>query len=185
MSKQQSTPTEMPLDKATPISTISKDLEQITDEQLEAKLDQIFHEEEQSPKIARLINGARNAVKTLWRANLGAAILLEKNSVTLFSHLVEEGAQFQNRAKDEVGKTMGAVKKSALGAKNKATGKIHNFEHKIDTGVNNTLHWIGVPSRNDFESLTGKVNELSESLTTLTQQLRQPLEQEQPEQQEH
>ena len=59
---------------------------------------------------------------------------------------------------------------------NIATGKIHNIEHKIDKRVNDTLHWIGVPSRNDFENLTSRVNELSESVTTLVQQLKQSID---------
>ena len=116
------------------------------------------------PKIPSLLNKARGAANTLWLANLGAASLLEKNSVRLFNNLVQEGKDIQEITK---------------GARAKVSGKVHFLENRFDTKVNNTLHWFGVPSRNDFDQLAEKVQKLSDSLTDLTQQLRESLEVEQ------
>jgi poly(hydroxyalkanoate) granule-associated protein len=108
----------------------------------------------------------------LWRANLGAAVLAGRNIQAGFDRLVDEGVAFQKAQKRKKNKRHTAKGKVETGVRSNAVARIHDIENQIDRGVNNTLHWIGMPSRKDFSEMSDKVNQLSESLDTLTTQLR-------------
>lgn len=172
MAKQQSnTVEESPLIKKT------APLDAAVDDNISDKVLSGYQEEPASSfKLPRLIKRVRTAAKTLWRANVGAVILVEANATQLFKRLVEEGEAFQNSSQKEGDVNAGNAAASVSNIKLRTVDRIHKIEHKIDSGVNHTLHWLGMPSRHDFIEMSDKVNDLTESLTILTQQLKQSVD---------
>ena len=134
----------------------------------------------QEPKLALALAEAKKAASLLWRANLGAAALIEENATQIFNNLVDKGTALQNRTDGEgrvgrIGRKMGTAKQSMQDVKNKASGKIHSIEVKIDKKVKDTLNWIGLPNRYDIEDLTGRVNDLSSSVESMVDEIHKTI----------
>ncbi len=114
--------------------------------------------------------------RTVWRATLGAAVTVEHRTARFFNRMVEKGARYQSqRARDHSGDDQAHSADTA--ARPSAVERLQHLEHSIedrlDKGRDNTLHWMGVPSRKDFAALEQKIEELTRALEEVQAQ-RQP-----------
>ena len=116
-----------------------------------------------------VVSGLGYFAQKAWQAGLGAAIIGERKAASLLGVCIKEGESYQQRAADQ----LHGVKESAQQVKQKASGKIHRLEQKIDHGLDNTLHRFGVPTHTDFKQLNDLVNDLSVSVSELAIQLRE------------
>ena len=160
-------------DISSTVTTKNKEAEKLEASTIQTENDS--SEASSDVKTPRLIKRLGGAANTLWQANLGAAIIIEAQAEKIFKTLVAEGKAYQNPPRSDDSNDKVHVIPSASEVKDIAFKKIHNIEHKIDRGVNNTLHWIGIPSRNDFMEMSSQVSDLSESLAILTRQLKENL----------
>lgn len=136
--------------------------------------------EDQSLKFER----SRKIAKTLWQGLLGTAITVEHRTAKMFKRLVEKGARFQYhnqyvQAQTELkdGDIENPQTTEKVTTKLRAVDRMHSIEHSIentlDKGRSNTLHWIGVPSRDDIGEINAQVKILTEKVNSLEEQLRQ------------
>ncbi|MEE8057261.1 MAG: phasin family protein [Pseudomonadales bacterium] len=117
----------------------------------------------------------RTVARTLWQACLGAAVTLEHRTAKYFNHLAAKGARFQYHSKVQeksASQQTDGLEKPARG-KLWSVDRMHDIEQSLDKGRNNTLHWIGVSSRNDLSAMSKRVDELTEKIQQMEQQLRQ------------
>ena len=122
----------------------------------------------------------RSIARKVWQASLGAAVTVEHRTINYFNHLVEKGAHFQHHA-DKNSSTEGNIQPEKTGESRSATlravNKIHDIEHSIEHGLDkgrmNTLHWIGISSRNELSALNSKVDELTLEVKALREKLHQ------------
>lgn len=136
--------------------------------------------EEQQEMQGLRFERTRDTARKLWQASLGAAVTLEHRSIKYFNQLVEKGAKFQYLTSEnqsaagdsETGKTS-RTRSATLRAVDKMHDIEHSIEHGLDKGRANTLHWIGVSSRNELSELSKKVESLEVEVKDLQQQLRQ------------
>ncbi len=117
--------------------------------------------------LSKLWRGTVN----VWHAGLGAAIKTEQQARKLFNHLSEEGRSFQKQTRGDVHKTVDTVKETAGDVKPRAVDTMHNIEHSLDKGVNNTIHWMGMTSRKDYQALNAKVDSLQEAVENLIERV--------------
>ena len=96
----------------------------------------------------------------IWLAGLGALATAEEEGGKLFKNLVEKGQGFEDRGKEQVDKARGAV----TGVKTVAESYWETFERTLDDRVTGVLHRIGVPTKDEIESLTRKVEDLTEAI---------------------
>ncbi len=153
--------------KAKEKETITEQPQQAEEElEINSHQDTSSEPEEQSLRFER----SRNLAKTLWQATLGTAITLEQRGAKAFNRLVDKGAKFQGQ-NNQVKSTHTGENTSEKSAKLRAVDRIHDLENKIehglDRGRNNTLHWIGVPNREDFETLNQQLKVLTEKVEML------------------
>lgn len=99
----------------------------------------------------------------VWLAGLGAVAVAEEEGGKLFKTLVEKGHTLEGRGKDQVEKAMGTVS----GVKTVAESYWDTLERTVDEKVTAVLHRIGVPTKDELERLSKKVQDLTVSIEKL------------------
>jgi poly(hydroxyalkanoate) granule-associated protein len=100
----------------------------------------------------------------IWLAGLGAVAMAQEGSGKLFKNLVEKGEGFEKVGKDKVDQAKGAVS----GVKVVAESYWETFERTLDDKVTAVIHRIGVPTKDEIDTLTERV----EALTAAIEKLR-------------
>jgi poly(hydroxyalkanoate) granule-associated protein len=96
----------------------------------------------------------------VWLAGLGALALAEEEGGKLFSSLVDRGEDLEKKGKQQVDKARGAV----TGVKTVAESYWDTFERTLDDKVTGVIHRVGVPTKDEIETLTAKVEDLTAAI---------------------
>jgi poly(hydroxyalkanoate) granule-associated protein len=121
-------------------------------------------------KSKKLQNDLIDSAHKVWLAGLGAVAMAEEEGSKFFSNLVEQGEQVEKKVgkkgKDEVEKAKGTV----VGMKTVAESYWETFGRTIDDQVTAVIHRIGVPTKDEIEVLTKKVEDLTVAVDKLRSQ---------------
>ena len=93
----------------------------------------------------------------IWLAGLGALAKAEEEGTKVFHNLVEAGEQFEARGK----KRFTLVKGKVQEARDAAEKEIEKLGETLDDKVANAVQKLGVPSRDEIQRLTKRVEELT------------------------
>ena len=99
----------------------------------------------------------------IWLAGLGALAVAEEEGSKLFKSLVERGEDIESRGKEHVEKAKGAVN----GVKVVAESYWETFERTIDDKISGVIKSIGVPSKDEIDSLSQRVEELTKAVAKI------------------
>lgn len=99
----------------------------------------------------------KESVHKIWLAGLGALAAAEEEGAKVFNSLVERGEVYESRGKKELTK----VKERVEGAIGKAESSWEKLGDSFDAKVAGTVERMGVPSREELETLTRRVEELT------------------------
>ena len=116
-----------------------------------------------------LANAVRSSAQQIWQAGLGAFAKAQEEGGRVFSKLVKEGTQFQQRAEDKVADVSDSVGKLADGVGKHASGSWDKLEHVFEERVARALATIGVPTQHDIVALHAKLDALSAQVAALSQ----------------
>ena len=100
----------------------------------------------------------------IWLAGLGAVATAQEEGGKLFKNLVTKGENFEKAGKAKVDQAVGAVS----GVKVVAESYWETFERTLDDKVTAVIHRIGVPTKDEIDTLTDRV----ETLTAAIEKLR-------------
>jgi len=100
----------------------------------------------------------------IWLAGLGAVATAQEEGGKLFKNLVEKGEDFEKVGKNKVDQAKGAVS----GVRVVAESYWETFERTLDEKVTAVIHRIGVPTKDEIDTLTVRV----EALTSAVEKLR-------------
>ena len=114
-------------------------------------------------KTKELQNDIMESAHKVWLAGLGAVAMAEQEGGKLFSNLVEKGGKLEKKGKEEVEKAKGTVS----GMKTVAESYWDTFGRTIDDQVTAVIHRIGVPTKDEIETLTQKVEQLTVAVDNL------------------
>lgn len=89
------------------------------------------------------------SVRNVWLAGLGAAFLAQEEGTKMFDTLVHKGEKVQKDATE------------------KASTAWDKVSHRFDSQVAESLHRIGVPTREEIATLTRRVDALIASVDKL------------------
>jgi poly(hydroxyalkanoate) granule-associated protein len=107
----------------------------------------------------------------IWLAGLGAVATAQEEGGKLFKNLVEKGEDFEKAGKNRVEQAKGAVS----GVKVVAESYWDTFERTLDDKVTAVIHRIGVPTKDEIDTLTERVESLTASIEKLrTKQTPKP-----------
>ncbi|HRC84807.1 MAG TPA: phasin family protein [Thermoanaerobaculia bacterium] len=98
----------------------------------------------------------KNSAHKIWLAGLGALATAEEEGGKIFKKLVEKGETLESRGKE-----------GFESAKEKVSNVWEDVESRVDEKVTAALHRIGVPTREEIQKLSKKVEDLSKKIEQL------------------
>ena len=137
-------------------------------------------EQESNEQLKKLAEGATSAVRSVWLAALGVPSAAMESGGELFHYLVERGEKTESQGKEHlksVSESAGRAAKSVSSTVgetirdigDKARSVAGKGEEAFDQKVADTLKAMGVPTKEDLQSLRQRVDEIAEKLDKLEQ----------------
>jgi poly(hydroxyalkanoate) granule-associated protein len=114
-------------------------------------------------KTKELQGDLMESAHKIWLAGLGALAFAEQEGGKMFKNLVEKGEDFETKGKVQVEKARGAV----AGVKTVAESYWDTFGRTVDEKMTAVIHRIGVPTKDEIETLTRKVEDLTKAIEKL------------------
>ena len=115
-----------------------------------------------------LANAVRSSAQQIWQAGLGAFAKAQEEGGRVFSRLVKEGTEFQQRAESKVAGVSDSVGKLADGVGKQASGSWDKLEQVFEERVARALATIGVPTRQEIGALHAKIDALQQQVLALS-----------------
>ncbi len=104
----------------------------------------------------------RDSAQQIWLAGLGAFVKAQQEGSKVFEALVKEGEAVQ-------AKTRKVAEEKVVELTGKATGTWDKLEQVFEDRVARALHSLGVPTKQDIQTLSKRVAELTEVVQKLTE----------------
>ena len=104
----------------------------------------------------------KDSAQQIWLAGLGAFAKAQQEGSKVFEALVKEGEALQ-------AKTRKVAEDKVVEISGKASGTWDKLEQVFEDRVARALHSLGVPTRQDIQTLTKRVAELTEAVQKLTE----------------
>ncbi|MGE8496686.1 MAG: phasin family protein [Pseudomonas sp.] len=117
---------------------------------------------------ATVLTDVKGYARKIWLAGLGAYAKAGQEGAGYFKELVKTGEGVEQKGKKLVNEQVeaansqiGSVKNTVIGVKGKVDVQLDKIEKAFDTRVASALNRIGIPSKQDVEILSAKLDELS------------------------
>ncbi len=115
------------------------------------------------------------AMNQVWLAGLGAMSKARQGAPLMLQELIAEGARVQADTRDSAEKMLGGlmgdvkatIDSSVKQVRSQAGDALDNLEQMFQTRVHRALAQLGVPSAEDVEQLSHKVEQLNSSISRL------------------
>ncbi|MCB1049884.1 MAG: phasin family protein [Acidobacteria bacterium] len=107
-------------------------------------------------KKEKIQSEIKESAQKIWLAGLGALAIAEEEGSKIFKTLVEKGETFESTAREK----MTNVKSKVNESKAKVEEKVDKMEEMVNKNVSSVLGKMGVPTRDEINQLTKKVEEL-------------------------
>ena len=114
-------------------------------------------------KNKEIQNDIMESAHKVWLAGLGAVAMAEQEGGKFFSNLLEKGQKLEGKSKKQVEKAKGTVS----GMKTVAESYWETFGRTVDDQMTAVIHRIGVPTKDEIETLTKKVEDLTVAVDNL------------------
>jgi poly(hydroxyalkanoate) granule-associated protein len=114
-------------------------------------------------KSKEVQNDIMESAHKVWLAGLGAVAIAEQQGGKFFANLVDEGQKLEKKSKAKVEKAKGTVS----GMKTVAESYWETFGRTVDDQMTAVIHRIGVPTKDEIEALTKKVEDLTVAVDNL------------------
>ena len=114
-------------------------------------------------KAKELQNDIMDSAHKVWLAGLGAVSVAEQKGGEFFQELIDKGQKLESRSKKEMEKAKGTMS----GVKTVAESYWETFGRTLDDKMTSVIHRIGVPTKDEIETLTKKVEDLTASIDKL------------------
>lgn len=102
----------------------------------------------------QMASAVRDSAQQIWLAGLGAFAKAQAGGTKVFEALVKEGESLQSRTKE-------AAAEKVTEMTSRATGTWDRLEQVFEDRVARALHSLGVPTKQDVQTLTRRVHELT------------------------
>lgn len=109
----------------------------------------------------------RESVHKVWLASLGALSVAEEEGGRFFTSLVDKGGEIEARGKARIDKATDTVTGKVKDAKEMAGDTFDRLGKNLDEQVAETLGRLGVPTRDEIQKLTQRVEELNGKMDRL------------------
>ena len=132
--------------------------------------------DETADKAGTVLSDVKVYARKIWLAGLGAYAKAGQEGAEYFKELVKNGENVEQQGKKLINEQVEAansqldsVKTNVSSVKGKVEGRLDKIEKAFDTRVASALNRIGIPSKQDIEVLSAKLDELSALLEQVAQ----------------
>ncbi len=101
-----------------------------------------------------------DSANQIWLAGLGAFAKTQEEGSKVFESLVKEGEKIEGRTRKAANDKVEEVLEKVEEAKEKATEQLDKLEHVFQERVARTLNSLGVPSKDDIQEITSRIEKL-------------------------
>ncbi len=108
-----------------------------------------------------------DSAQQVWLAGLGALAKAQEEGGRAFESLVEAGEELEIRTRDLARQAADEVKERTRSAGESAQENADRFEQVLEKRLAKSLDKFGVPSKDQFDALSQRLDELAESVETL------------------
>jgi poly(hydroxyalkanoate) granule-associated protein len=122
-------------------------------------------------QVKKLQHEVRDNAHKAWLFGLGTYSWIEEEGKDLmgdgkkwFDELVERGRTMETRSKKEVDKVRKEAKKEVDTLRTRVEKSVEGIGDQVDKRVTEVLHKMGIPTRNEIQTLTRRVEELTARL---------------------
>lgn len=109
----------------------------------------------------------RESANRIWLAGLGAYAKTQEEGEKLFQSLVKEGEKVEKQAKKIAEARFEEAKGKVVEFRGKASQQFDRLEELFQERVAQVLNRLGVPTQEDIQELTKRVEALNESIMAL------------------
>lgn len=109
----------------------------------------------------------RDSAHKIWLAGLGAVSTAGEKGSTWFQQLVEKGEGLEARGKKNMDKAMDDLETSAKKARKRVENTVDDLWERLDERFTEAMHRFGVPTRDEIQALTRRVEELNHKVDEL------------------
>ncbi len=113
-------------------------------------------------KEKQLSQGVMDSAHQIWLAGLGAFAKTQDEGGKFFDGLVQEGREIENRSKKTANDTVQDIK-------GKASSTLDRLEQVFEDRVSRALGRLGVPTNDDIQALSKRIEELTGGVEALAQ----------------
>ncbi len=114
-----------------------------------------------------IIANIRESANHIWLAGLGAYAKTQEEGEKLFQSLVKEGEKVEKKAKKIAEARFEEAKGKVVEFRGKASQQFDRLEELFQERVAQVLNRLGVPTQEDIQELTKRVEALNESIMAL------------------
>ena len=114
-----------------------------------------------------MANNIRESANRIWLAGLGAFARTQEESEKLFQSLVTEGAKVEQQARHNAEARIEEARGKVVEFRGKANQQFDRLEEMFQERVARVLNRLGVPTQDDIQELTKRVEALNESILAL------------------
>ena len=111
------------------------------------------------------------SARDIWLAGLGAFARTQDQGGKIYEGLIKDGEKFQKQTRkglnDKVVELRGQVDSGAKSLQENASGRIVKLENLFDDRVARVLGRLGIPTADDIQLLTRRVEQLSKEVKAL------------------
>ena len=115
----------------------------------------------------QVMGGVVDSARQIWLAGLGAFSKAEEEGGKLFESLVKEGEEVEARTRKTAEEKVEEVKGKMKEVKDKVSDTWDGLEQVFEDRVARVLNRLGVPTNDDVQELSKRVEELHESVKVL------------------
>ena len=116
---------------------------------------------------APAITNIRESANRIWLAGLGAFAKTQEESEKLFQSLVTEGEKVEQQARQNAEARIEEARGKVVEFRGKANQQFDRLEELFQERVARVLNRLGVPTQDDIQELTKRVEALNESILAL------------------
>ena len=116
---------------------------------------------------APMATNIRESANRIWLAGLGAFAKTQEEGEKLFQSLVKEGEKVEKQAKKIAEARFEDAKGKVVEFRGKASQQFDRLEELFQERVAQVLNRLGVPTQEDIQELTKRVEALNESIMAL------------------
>ncbi len=108
-----------------------------------------------------------DSAQQVWLAGLGALAKAQEEGGRAFESLVEAGEELETRTREFAQHAADEVREKTHAAGESAQENVDRFEQALDKKLAKSLDKFSVPSKDEFDALTQRLDELAKSVESL------------------